>query len=346
MGEIKQANFRIDSDTADAFRAFCEQKGMNQAQGFDHVMQVFELNQAKSSIPGRSVEIEEFETMVKSITSAYLYSLELNQNAEARAREEFSSELQRKELRLTELQKKVEQLQAEKKKMDAEFALLTKQEQTLTEQLESLRKGAADQEQINQMLKEKLEEAQNQLKKNEHSKESEEMLKNELLQCKQELHDTVLALSHSQKEQEVKSESYQHASDRILALETENKELQQKLTELTQELSKQKADADVGLQQCKAQAELTMENGKCRNSFVRQTKKMPVWKCCLSRQENSLKKKTLIKTNNSLHFARTYVTIYNIIRAYYRPDLSVIQLLVPSGGRSTCILPESLYIRY
>ena len=91
------------------------------------------------------------------------------------------------------------------------------------------------------------------------SKESEEMLKNELLQCKQELHDTVLALSHSQKEQEVKSESYQHASDRILALETENKELQQKLTELTQELSKQKADADVGLQQCKAQAELTME---------------------------------------------------------------------------------------
>ena len=65
------------------------------------------------------------------------------------------------------------------------------------------------------MLKEKLEEAQNQLKENEHSKESEEMLKNELLQCKQELHDTVLALSHSQKEQEVKSESYQHASDRI-----------------------------------------------------------------------------------------------------------------------------------
>ena len=50
-----------------------------------------------------------------------------------------------------------------------------------------------------------------------------------------------------------------HVGDRILALETENKELQQKLTELTQELSKQKADADMGLQQCKAQAELTME---------------------------------------------------------------------------------------
>ena len=70
---------------------------------------------------------------------------------------------------------------------------------------------------------------------------------------------TELGKKIAQKEQEVKSESYQHASDRILALETENKKLQQKLTELTQELSKQKADADMGLQQCKAQAELTME---------------------------------------------------------------------------------------
>ena len=35
--------------------------------------------------------------------------------------------------------------------------------------------------------------------------------------------------------------------------------MQQKFTELTQELSKQKADADAGLQQCKAQAELMME---------------------------------------------------------------------------------------
>ena len=66
----------------------------------------------------------------------------------------------------------------------------------------------------------------------------------------------------------------------------------------------------------------------------------------LEQAREQLKKKTLIKTNNSLHFARTYVTIYNIIRAYYRPNLSVIQLLVPSGGRSTYILPESLYIRY
>ena len=47
MGEIKQTNFRVDQDTADAFRNFCEEHGMSQAQGFDHVMQVVEMDLAK-----------------------------------------------------------------------------------------------------------------------------------------------------------------------------------------------------------------------------------------------------------------------------------------------------------
>ena len=41
MGEVKQTNFRVDQDTADKFREFCAAAGMNQAQGFDHMMQVW-----------------------------------------------------------------------------------------------------------------------------------------------------------------------------------------------------------------------------------------------------------------------------------------------------------------
>ena len=52
MGEIKQTNFRVDTDTADAFRAFCTEHGMNQAQGFDHLIQILELNNAKIATPG------------------------------------------------------------------------------------------------------------------------------------------------------------------------------------------------------------------------------------------------------------------------------------------------------
>ena len=37
--ESKQVNFRIDPDSAEAFRLFCTTHGMNQAQGFDHLIQ-------------------------------------------------------------------------------------------------------------------------------------------------------------------------------------------------------------------------------------------------------------------------------------------------------------------
>ena len=67
MGEVKQTNFRIDQDSAAAFRKFCEDNGMNQAQGFDHVMQVVELDRAKTAAPGRATEIESFEKSVKDI---------------------------------------------------------------------------------------------------------------------------------------------------------------------------------------------------------------------------------------------------------------------------------------
>ena len=78
MGEVKQTNFRIDQDSAAAFRKFCEDNGMNQAQGFDHVMQVVELDRAKTAAPGRATEIESFEKSVKDIMAAYLNSLEIN----------------------------------------------------------------------------------------------------------------------------------------------------------------------------------------------------------------------------------------------------------------------------
>ena len=114
MGDIKQTNFRIDQDTADAFRRFCEENGMSQAQGFDHIMQVVELDRAKAATPGRATEIEGFEKSVKDIMAAYLYSIEINNNAEARIREQFSSSLDRKDKTISDLQVKVEELQAAK----------------------------------------------------------------------------------------------------------------------------------------------------------------------------------------------------------------------------------------
>ena len=61
MAEAKQTNFRINQEAADAFRKYCEDNGWNQAQGFDHLIEILELNQAKATMPNQSTDIEQVE---------------------------------------------------------------------------------------------------------------------------------------------------------------------------------------------------------------------------------------------------------------------------------------------
>lgn len=114
MGEIRQANFRIDTDAAEKFRAFCEEQGLNQAQGFDHIMQVLELDRAKQLVPNRQTEISDFEMHAKALLGAFLQSVRLNEDAEARIREQFAGQLISKDQSIADYQL---QLQGEKGKV-------------------------------------------------------------------------------------------------------------------------------------------------------------------------------------------------------------------------------------
>ena len=170
MGEIKQTNFRINADTADAFRKFCENQGFNQAQGFDHLMQVLELDQAKSLLPERQTEVEEFECSVKAILEAYLHSLEINANAEKRIREQFKTDLARRDRTIDELMQKIDELQADKEIAEnAQAEAITaketaeKNEKIAIEQAESAKKNSVDQERIITMLNAKLAESEEKL---------------------------------------------------------------------------------------------------------------------------------------------------------------------------------------
>ncbi len=121
--EIKQTNFRIGTEAAGKFRKFCEENGMNQAQGFDHLIQVPELNKAKTAIPSRSSDIEEFEMHSKAMLRLYTNALENGANARALAMEEFRSALLRKDDLIADLQKRVRT--AEDARTVAEKALQT-----------------------------------------------------------------------------------------------------------------------------------------------------------------------------------------------------------------------------
>lgn len=181
MGEIKQTNFRIDSEAADRFRQYCDAEGLNQAQGFDHLIEILELDKAKTAVPQMRTDIEAFETAQKAALSAYLHLIEINDSAEARAREQFAGALARQEKTIDDLHRHEADLQEKlqtvtdeaavaaeraaadiKAANDAKAAAEAARDAAENTRLEATNSAAATQK-MNAMLQEKIDALQSQL---------------------------------------------------------------------------------------------------------------------------------------------------------------------------------------
>lgn len=243
--KIKQTNFRINQETADAFRKFCEENGMNQAQGFDHIMQVVELDKAKTLTPNRQTEIEEFERSIKTLLAAYLNSLELNNNAEARIQEQFASDLKTKDKTISDLQNKVEVLQTEKQTAEKNLSeaqksvdRAIKDSNFYKEQIETSSQLIFEKEKTITTLAQKLADAEEKNKEyNKIEKEHKDILRKNNELTKQ---ITDMEKDFSVEKKELKTEMERKISDttKDAALETANavaakeRELMQQIKEL------------------------------------------------------------------------------------------------------------------
>lgn len=159
MGEIKQTNFRLDEDSADAFRKYCEEQKISHAKGFDHLLEMMKLAEAEKENPERKTEIEDFERCINELIAAYRHSLEINANAEKRVQERFVADINRRDRELNELNKlKIEKETAEATAASAVEAkkIAEKNEKIATDQAEATKKSAADQEKLIVMLNESL----------------------------------------------------------------------------------------------------------------------------------------------------------------------------------------------
>lgn len=264
--ESKQVNFRIDPDSAEAFRLFCTTHGMNQAQGFDHLIQVLELNNAKAATPGRAVEIENFERLLKEILSAYIGSIELSSNAEARVLERFQSDLKRKDKTIDELREKVETIAGEKNNQDAALTAL-KEEQVRTKeqaqhaisQLESAKKATADQEEINRILQEQNQQLQEKASRYDSLKKSDDANKEENTKLQLRIRELEQILSHETALRTDLKNTSKQASGRIRELESQQIECRIQISDLQRQLADKDSDIENRLKQAKMQADLEQE---------------------------------------------------------------------------------------
>lgn len=256
MGDIIQTNFRIDQETADLFRKFCKDNGLNQAQGFDHMIQVMELDRAKAMVPTSSKDIEEFEMYVKKVMASYLKSIEDYNNARETAREDFASALESKDKTIAGLQEKVDKLAEGKQILEkvtaearSERDQAVKETTAAKEQAETSAKLVAEKDKTISTLADKLGVAESKADGYDDLKKSEEAAKNRISELEKEM------------------ERLKEAADR--ELKSVKKDHETEIRELNAEMERKVSDAqkDAALAQAQAVAEKEREmNGLLREA--------------------------------------------------------------------------------
>ena len=257
MGEVKQTNFRIDIDDAESFRKICEEMGVNQAQGFGHLIKVLQMDKAKTVIPERATEIEEFELCNKKMMSIYLGSLEIAKDTEERVMEQFRTKLESKDNTIVKLQNELRgkedllaaastaSMEAENAKNRAEAEL-----KIANDRRRDAEKIAQDKTAIADMLQSKLTEAEAKLVEYPALKASEADLKSKLAESIQMIKD-------NQREAEISQEravaAVKASADKEMAeiIKKAEKDLQA----LQNELQTSKKDAEIAQERAVAAAQ-------------------------------------------------------------------------------------------
>lgn len=136
MGEIKLTSFRLDKDITDRFKAFCEENHLTVNQGFSNMMQALELNNAKTILTNRQTEIEHFQSLIHSLMSAFMNSLEINANAENRIRQDLDLRLDADAKTISNLQNENKQLKNQMETLKSDTVQLQKESEILIQQLD------------------------------------------------------------------------------------------------------------------------------------------------------------------------------------------------------------------
>ena len=162
---LKVRSIRAADDIYDRFKTLAAEFP-NQSEALSSLISAWELQQARAVITDRSAEISDYNSHLQAIQAAFLHSLEMNENAESRIRQEFRSMLDSKDKTIADLQQRLEQaaeatrtaenkvreaadnIEAVKKKLEAE----TKARQAAEKNAQAAESATADKEKIIESL--------------------------------------------------------------------------------------------------------------------------------------------------------------------------------------------------
>lgn len=112
--ELKVKSIRADDETYEKFKKLATNEFGNQGQCLTALINIYETETSKVSLVERKMEIESFQDYLNKISGLFLTSLQLNNDAEGRIRDEFARQLTSKDKTIEDLQSKIIKITSEK----------------------------------------------------------------------------------------------------------------------------------------------------------------------------------------------------------------------------------------
>lgn len=256
--ELKNRSFRISDETTEKFRQLCSGFD-NQNVALNALISAYEVQKAKAVLTDRQTDVSDYDAHLQALQTAFLHSLEVNENAESRIRQEFQRQLESKDNIISDLQERIkkaesdvetatnqaiiatdeanirmEQAKNEVDSLQKELNSVHKQVSELMTRLESAQSQVTDKQQIIDNLNQQLTIAKSMTEKAESAEIRAVKAETELNTVKSELSET-----KKLHESDVKELKQQLASQQTTA------EQSAKVAEKLAEAAKREAIADI-----------------------------------------------------------------------------------------------------
>ena len=182
MEELKTRSFRVSEEVSSKLKELCEHFD-NQNSALSALLNAYEVQNAKAILTDRETDIADYDTHIQAIQSAFLRSLELNENAEKRIKTEFINLLNSKDQTIVQLQTEKAQADEQVEKYKSAYGnLITSTE----EKIKTMQTQVSESEKTLQSEKER---ANTEQKAREQAETISAMLSEQVEQLKKQVSD-------------------------------------------------------------------------------------------------------------------------------------------------------------
>ena len=237
--EMKVRSFRISDSVLEKFKAFCNDFD-NQNLALDSLINAYEVQNAKAILVDRQTDIADYDTHIQALQSAFLRSLELNENAERRIRAEFKSLLSSKDETIMQLQSEKTQAQEQSEQDRNAYNTL---KQATDERIKTTQEEVTESQIALQNANER---ADIERKAREQAETISLMLSEQVEQLKKQVSDLTTKVEQAEQKQKQVEQTSSELSKELMNLQSMYSQMQKELADEQSSKEKELAIAEKG----------------------------------------------------------------------------------------------------